>query len=213
MSAHAFYREEHPLVFVFTHWINMIGMTFLAISGLYIHYPPFDGFMSLARGTHFFWMFVVVINLIVRIVLAFIVKDANMMGTRDVDTDIKNWLPQKANRHQFWPTIKFYTFFKKDHPISAKYGVLQKIAYLMTIPITLAAAYTGFALWGPTFQLPFFAAGTAAVGGLMNMRIIHFFIMWIIIIFVLIHAYLASIYGTPPLKIMFLWEETVPENH
>jgi len=213
MSEHAFYREEHPLVFVMTHWINLVGMCFLTLSGLYIHFPLFNGWMGVARGTHFFWMFVVLINLCVRIVLAFFVKDANMMGTRDVDTDIKNWLPQKANRHQFWPTIKFYLFMKKEHPISAKYGVLQKIAYLATIPLTFAAAYTGFCLWGPTFQWNIFATATQSVGGLMNMRIIHFYIMWAILCFTGIHAYLASIYGTPPLKIMFLWEETIPEGH
>lgn len=213
MSEHAFYREEHPLVFVLTHWINLLGMCFLTLSGLYIHYPLFPGLMGLAKGTHIFWAFVVLINIVVRIVLAFFVKDANMMGTREVETDIKNWLPQKANRHQFWPTLKFYLFFKKEHPISAKYGVLQKIAYLVTVPLTLAAAYTGFALWGPTYQIPFYAAGTAWVGGLMYMRIVHFYIMWAILCFTGIHAYLASIYGTPPLKIMFLWKETVPEGH
>ena len=213
MSEHAFYREEHPLVFVLTHWINLLGMCFLTLTGFYIHYPLFGGLMGLARGTHMFWAFVVVINLIVRVVLAFFVKDATMMGTREVETDIKNWLPQKANRHQFWPTLKFYLFFKKEHPISAKYGVLQKIAYLLTIPLTLAAAYSGFCLWGVTYQWPIFAAATAARGGLMNMRIIHFYIMWAILCFAGIHAYLASIYGTPPLKIMFLWKETVPEGH
>jgi Ni/Fe-hydrogenase 1 B-type cytochrome subunit len=204
VSEHAFYREEHPLVFVLTHWTNLLGMCFLTLTGFYIHYPLFGGFMGFARGTHIFWAFVVCLNLILRVVLTFFVKDANMMGTREVETDIKNWLPQKANRHQFWPTLKFYLFLKKEHPISAKYGVLQKIAYLATVPLTLAAAYTGFALWGVTYQFAFFWAGTSAVGGLMIMRIIHFYLMWAILCFAGIHAYLASIYGTPPLKIMFL---------
>ncbi len=53
-----------------------------------------------------------------------------MPDTREVDKDYKNWLPQQANRHQLWPWIKYYLFLKKDHPISAKYGVLQKIAYI-----------------------------------------------------------------------------------
>ena len=91
-------------------------MFFLTLSGFYIHYPIFPGFMGLARGTHFFWMFVLLINLIVRIVLAFFVKDAIMPDTREVDTDNKNWLPQEANRHQLLPWIKYYLFLKKDHP-------------------------------------------------------------------------------------------------
>ena len=213
MSAHMFVREEHPLVFVLTHWINLLAMCFLTLSGFYIHFPIVNGLMGLARGTHIFWAFVVLINVIVRVVLAFFVKDANMMGTREVDTDIKNFIPSKANRHQLWPTIKFYLFLKKEHPVSSKYGVLQKIAYVATVPLILAAAYTGFALWGPTYQMPFFAASTMWAGGLMTVRIVHYYVMWAILLFTGIHAYLASIYGLPPLKIMFLWKETIPENH
>ena len=115
--SHNLYREQHPLVFVITHWINLLAMFFLTLSGFYIHYPIFPGAMGLARGTHFFWMFVLLINLIVRIVLAFIVKDAVVQNTREVDKDYKNWLPQKENRHQLFPWIKYYLFMKKDHPI------------------------------------------------------------------------------------------------
>ena len=86
-----------------------------------------------------------------------------MPDTREVDTDIKNWLPQKENRHQMWPWIKYYLFLKKDHPISAKYGVLQKIAYIATMPLTLLAAYTGFCLWGPTIELAVLRGRTAWV--------------------------------------------------
>jgi Ni/Fe-hydrogenase 1 B-type cytochrome subunit len=212
MTEHAFYREEHPLVFVVTHWTNLLGIGFLTLSGLYIHYPAFPGFMGLAKGAHVFWAFAVVINLVVRVVLAFFVKDANMRGSREVETDIKNWLPQSANRHQLWPTIKYYLFIKKEHPITAKYGVLQKVAYLTTIPLILAAAYTGFGLWGPTSQWAFFAAGAVWTGGLMGLRILHFFIMWAVVCFVMLHVYLASIYGTPPLKLMLLRKETLPEG-
>jgi len=177
--------------------------------------------MGVARGTHFFWMFVLLINLIVRIVLAFTVKTAVVQNTREVDTDIKNWLPQKENRHQLIPWISYYLFFKKDHPISAKYGVLQKIAYIATVPLTLLAAYTGFCLWGPTSDWPFFLAGTTWVASLftagggadpMPMRILHYWMMWVILIFTFAHVYLASIYGFAPLKIIFAWQETVDEH-
>lgn len=202
--------------FVLTHWINVLAMFFLTLSGFYIHFPIFPGLMGVARGTHFFWMFVLIINLALRIFLAFFVKTANMPDTREVDTDIKNWLPQQANRHQMWPWVKYYLFMKKDHPISAKYGVLQKIAYLATIPLTLLAAYTGFALWGPTSDWPFFLAGSIwvadmfGIGGasLMPMRIIHYWTMWLILIFTAAHVYLANIYNFAPSKMIFAWKES-----
>lgn len=220
---HALYREEHPLVFVITHWINLLAMFFLTLSGLYIHYPVFAGFMGWARGAHFFWMFVVIINLTLRIILAFVVKDANMPASRDrSELDIKNFVPQAANRHQLWPTIKYYLFLKKEHPIQAKYNPLQKVAYLATIVLTFAAAYTGFALWGPTSDWGFFQAGTDFVatwfnagggGDPMPMRILHYYIMWTILVFTAIHAYLANIYGFEPSRMIFAWKEYEPEHH
>jgi Ni/Fe-hydrogenase 1 B-type cytochrome subunit len=203
--------------FVLTHWTNLLAMLFLTLSGFYIHFPIFGGFMGVARGTHFFWMFVLCINLILRIVMAFFVKTANMPDTREVDVDIKNWLPQAANRHQMIPWVKYYLFMKKDHPISAKYGVLQKIAYIATVPITLAAAYTGFCLWGPTSDWGFFLAGTTWVAELFNagggaalmpMRILHYWIMWVVLIFTAAHVYLANIYNFSPSKMIFAWKES-----
>ena len=220
--SHDLYREAHPMPFLLTHWINLLAMCFLTLSGFYIHYPIFGGLMGLARGTHFFWMFVLLINLIVRLVLMFFVKDAIMPNTREVDYDYKNWLPQAANRHQMLPWVKYYLFLKKDHPISAKYGVLQKIAYIVTPFLILAAAYTGFCLWGPTSGMPFFRAGTIWVasqfslgggGDPIGMRILHFWIMWVILIFTAAHAYLANIYNFAPSAMIFAWKESVSEKH
>ena len=50
--SHDLYREAHPIQFVLTHWINLLAMFFLVITGFYIHYPIFGGWMGVARGTH-----------------------------------------------------------------------------------------------------------------------------------------------------------------
>jgi len=211
MSGHSHYREAHPLVFVLTHYINLICMIMLAFSGFYIHYPFFNGFMGVARGMHFVAMYVIVINLTFRIIAAFFVKTSPDLGSRQVDTDIKNWLPQEKNKHQFFETIKYYLFFRKEGVISAKYGSLQKIAYLATIPLTYIQAFTGFAIYAPTQG--FFGGALDMVGGPMNMRIIHYFIMWVFIVFTMIHAYLANIYNFSPSKMIFLWKETEVKGH
>lgn len=213
MSAHAYTREQHPLVFVITHWVNLSCMFLLILSGFYIHKPfLFDGWMGVARGVHFFCMFLILINLIVRVIAAFIVESANQPGGRVKEKDIKNWLPQPENRHQLWPTVKYYLFMRREHPISGKYNPLQKLAYLVTVPLILIMAYVGFALWGPTMDWTFFKAGTDLVGGPMNMRIIHYFMMWAFIIFTALHVYLATLYNFNPIKIMFAWKET-GEDH
>lgn len=219
--SHAYLRVQHPLVFVIQHWINLLAMAFLTLSGFYIHFPIFPGFMGVARGTHFFWMFVLLINLALRIVLAFIVKDSDMPDGSDIGLDVRNFIPQKANRGKLFPTIGYYLFLVKDKPEMGKYNPLQKIAYVMTIPLTLLAAYTGFALWGPTSDWAFFQAGTIWVadlfnagggGSLMPMRILHYWTMWAILAFTFIHVYLANIYGFAADRIMFLWKETPAEH-
>ena len=188
--------------FVITHWINLVAMILLIITGFSIHFPFWGGFMGIARGVHVFLGFVLFINCIVRVIMAFFVKSAPDGGTRYQVTDYKTWLPQADNRHQLGAWIRYYLFFKKDHPLGAKLGVPQKISYLAIPILIIVMFYTGLALWAPTMNWAFFAAGTDLVGGLMSMRIIHYFMMYIFICFMLIHIYLANIEGISPTLLM-----------
>ncbi len=67
--------------------------------------------------------------------------------------------------------------------------------------------WTGLCLWGVTMNVPAFAATTNLVGGLMSMRIIHYFGMYVFIIFMFIHIYLANVEGFAPTKLMFIRKE------
>ena len=218
MAHLAHYKEAHPLPFTITHWINLISMIVLIFTGFLIHYPFIPGVMGIARGCHIFFGFVLVINCVVRIVLAFFVKSAPTGGTRETVKDYKTWLPQKDNRHQLGAWIKYYLFIKKDHPLSAKLGVLQKISYLCIPILIFCSFYTGLGLWSPTADLAFFAWGTSLVGGAMSQRIIHYFLMYCFICFIFIHVYLANVEGTAPTKLMFFRQEHPgliydPEKH
>lgn len=207
MAHLAHYREAHPLPFVITHWINLISMVFLIITGFMIHFPVFGGLMGVARGLHIFFGFLITINCIVRIILSFVIESAPTGGTRKTVKDYKTWLPQKDNKHQGLEWVKYYLFRKKDHPLSAKLGVPQKISYLLIPILILVQFYTGLAIWGPTMDWGIFAAGTDLVGGPMNQRIIHYFVMYLFIIFIFIHVYLANVEGTEPSKLMFFHKE------
>lgn len=208
MAHLAHYKEAHPLPFVVTHYINLVSMILLILSGLYIHFPPFGGFMGIARGLHIFAGIVLVINCLVRVILAFVLDSAPAPGTRQMEKDYKSWLPQKDNKHQLIPWIKFYLFGKKEHPLSGKFNPLQKTAYILLPILILFMAFTGFCLWGKTMNFPIFLAFTNAVGGLMNVRIIHWFMMFVFIIFMMIHVYMAAVEGGKPLmKLMFARKE------
>jgi len=208
MAHLAHYRQAHPIPFVITHWINLIAMVCLIITGFYIHFPFVSGFMGVARGAHLFFGFTLFINCVVRVILAFVLKSSPFGGSRELDKDYKTFLPQKENRHQMGAWIKYYLFMKKDHPLGAKYGVLQKIFYVLIPFLILIMFITGLCLWSPTMDLTPFANITALVGGAMMMRIIHYYLMWGFILFTFIHVYLASIEGLGPVKLMFFRKES-----
>ncbi|WP_314040848.1 cytochrome b/b6 domain-containing protein [Slackia exigua] len=205
MAHLAHYDEAHPLPFRITHWINLVAMVFLIISGCIIHFPFVPGVMGIARGAHIFFGFVLMINCLVRVIMAFVVKSAPTGGTHAVVKDYKTWLPQADNRHQLGAWIKYYLFMKKDHPQSAKLGVPQKISYLLIPVLILIMFVTGLCIWGPTMGAT--AGLTAALGGTMAVRIIHYFMMFVFIIFIFIHVYLANIEGFAPSKLMFFGKE------
>ncbi len=208
MAHLAHYKEAHPLPFVITHWINLIAMVLLIITGFYIHFPLFGGFMGIARGVHIFCGFVLFLNCLVRVVMAFIVKSSPYGGSHEVAPDYKSFFPQKDNRHQFGAWIKYYLFIKKDHPLGGKYGVPQKLSYFAIPFLIIIMFISGLCLWGPTMNVGPFLGITEFFGGAMVMRIIHYYLMWVFIIFMFIHIYLASIEGSAPLKIMFLHKES-----
>lgn len=195
------------MVFVVTHWINLVSMILLILTGFIIHYPFIAGITGICRGLHIFCGFVLFLNMIFRVCAAFIVKTAPTAGTRKVVTDYKTWLPQKDNRHQGGAWIKYYLFLKKDHPLSAKLGVPQKISYLCIPILIFIMFWTGLCLWAPTMQMPVFDWWVNLVGGAMSMRIIHYYLMFVFICFMLLHIYLANVEGTAPTKLMFARKE------
>ena len=75
--------------FVITHWINLVAMILLIITGFSIHFPFWGGFMGIARGVHVFLGFVLFINCIVRVIMAFFVKSAPDGGSRL--TTVTSW--------------------------------------------------------------------------------------------------------------------------
>ena len=195
------------MIFVVTHWINLVCMILLIFSGFIIHYPFIAGIMGICRGVHVFCGFILFLNCVFRVIAAFFVKTSPTGGTREQVPDYQTWLPQKDNRHQAIEWIKYYLFLRKTHPLGAKLGVPQKISYLL-IPILIVAMFwTGLCLWAPTMTAAPMAATTNLVGGLMSMRIIHYFGMYVFIIFMFIHIYLANVEGFAPTKLMFIHKE------
>ena len=191
---------------VIWHWTNLVSMFTLILTGFYIHYPFFPGAMGICRGLHIFCGIVLVVAIIARIVMAFTVKSAPTGGTRDLVRDWKTYAPQQNSKHGFIECVKYYLFLKKEHPLQSKLGPLQKLSYLCFIPLYFIMAWTGFALWIPTSELAP-CAWLVNWMGVMNVRLVHWFVMFVIIIILCIHIYLATIEGLAAAKLIMFRQE------
>lgn len=207
MAHLAHYREAHPLPFVVTHWINLVCMFLLIGTGLYIHFPYLPFAESPVRGIHVVCGFVIFVNCVVRVFMAFFVKAAPTGGTRKVQTDYKMWLPQKDNRHQALEWVKYYLFLRKTHPLGGKLGVPQKLSYLAIAPLLTIMFVTGICIWGPLQGNEIVQSLLALVGGSMHMRILHYLLMFVFIVFCFIHLYLANVEGQAPTMLMLFRKE------
>ena len=67
--------------------------------------------------------------------------------------------------------------------------------------------FTGLCLWVPTMNWGICWGFTTLVGGLMSVRIIHYFMMYVFIVFMFIHIYLANVEGFAPTALMFIHKE------
>ena len=206
------HTTEKPILlpFVITHWINLVAMILLILIGL--HHPlPGAGRSSRASpaAAIVFFGFVLFINCVGPRHHGLLREDRAdrrhpPAGDRLQDLAAAEGQPSSGPASG----SSYYLFLKKDHPLGAKLGVPQKISYLL-IPILIVADV----LDGPLpvgrdhERARVRRDGTNLVGGLMSMRIIHYFGMYVFIIFMFIHIYLANVEGFAPTKLMFIRKE------
>ncbi len=182
------------------HYIHLISIILLVLSGFYIHYPFSQSGMNLMRTIHFIAMYVVIFNLIWRIYWAFLGRSR----------DWRTFVYDTKNKGTLFKTVKYYLFVQREKPETAKYNTLQKGIYNFWIFLLIVSAITGFSLYWPT--APFFSTLNAWVGAVTTMRMIHFLIMWIFIVTVALHVYLALVEEIAQFFLMFFGVESKEEK-
>lgn len=184
-------EERHSVWIRVFHWINMIAITMLILTGFYIHAPQsFRLFatMTTARTIHFCMAYLLIFGVVGR------------MYYMIVAHDVKNIIYEPVKDTKKLPSmIKYYLFMADDHPYYGKYNPGQKGMYTGVFVMAILMIITGFILYKP---LVFgFAAGW--LGGFLVVRIIHYVITWILVLCILAHVYLDIAEGIPILKSMF----------
>ncbi len=174
-------KPDQPLAIRIMHWIHALCMVLLAWSGMYIHYPGdlwFPGAMNGARYVHFLAMYVVTMNLIVKVYHALVTGYYKQI-----------WFYLRHTK-DLVPLVKYYLWFSDVEPRDGHLNPGQRLTYSMWLFLMIFEAITGYALYMlPGFEWARFGAS------LYWVRVGHFLGCWLFIITTGIHVYLSFYHG------------------
>ena len=173
----------HPLPVRITHWINALAILMMVLSGwkIYNASPLFDfgfpdaltlgGWLAGALQWHFAAMWALALNGM--IYLAYGVASGHLR---------RRMLPiaPRALIHDVLSALRG----KLAHDDLSVYNAAQRAAYLAAIALAAGLILSGLAIWKPV-QLYWLAA---PMGDYEGARLLHFFCMAGIVVFVLVHV-------------------------
>lgn len=181
------------------HWLNVLCITVLGVTGFIIADPP--ALMSTAEASESYWFgtvrmihfttaYIFLLNYIARIYWAF---RGNYYS---------NWRAFFPFSKKAWGNIKHV--LKIDillqneevevlKNISVGHNYVASLSYVVLFLLALVQIFTGFGLYAPTsgWWLPkLFAWVPWVLGDEMTTRFVHHMSTWLFVIFTLVHVYL-----------------------
>ena len=175
----------HPLYVRITHWINALGVVIMIGSGWQIYNAsplfPFTfpagvtlgGWLAGGLLWHFAAMWLFIVNGVVYVALSLAsgrfrrkllpIRPGDVL--RDTAAALTGRLP-------------------RDH---ARYNAVQKLIYAAILLTGVVIVLSGFAIWKPVQLRPL----TLLFGGYEGARLVHFFAMAAIVVFLLLHVVMA----------------------
>lgn len=180
------------------HWIRAVAILILTFTGFYIAYPfvapavssePNNFLYALMRSWHIIFGFVMIGVVILKVYLTLVGRAYKHERASLGDTlKPKVWIAQ----------IKYYLFMGKHPHLKGVYNPLQTMAYAGLYVTFFALIVTGLVLYVHVYHeglgallyepMRFFEV---LMGGMANVRQIHHIAMWVVIIVVVIHIYMA----------------------
>jgi thiosulfate reductase cytochrome b subunit len=174
---------SHPLWLRVAHWLNVIAVVILVMSGwrIYNAAPIFDfkfprditlgGWLGGALQWHFAAMWLLFLNGLFYLVM-------NIVTGRFK----RKYLP--LSPRQLWADIIATLRLRLSHSDLTHYNMVQKCAYLGVIAALIIMVLSGLVIWKPV-QFPFLRT---IMGDYEIARIIHFIGMSAIVFFSIIHV-------------------------
>ena len=192
VSAGSAHRERtplvHPLWLRLTHWINALALLLLVTSGwrIYNASPIFEfkfpktitlgGWLGGALQWHFAAMWLLVANGLLYLVL-------NLATGR-----FRNkLLPVRPG--EVVADLRAALRGALSHADPARYNAVQKAAYVGVIALLALVVLSGLAIWKPVQ----FAVFAALMGGFDTARVVHFFAMSGLVLFLVVHVVMVAL--------------------
>jgi len=177
------------------HWVNVLCIVVLIITGYIIGQPPaiqhgteasFNYWFGINRFIHFLFAYIFFFNFLLRVYWAF-------AGNKYARWDV--FIPYKKSQwKEIFEVLKVDILHIEKRSIESEgHNALASFTYLITFLAFLLQSLTGFGMYAAMSNSWFpklFAWFIPLVGGDMPARHIHHILMWVFIIFALIHIYL-----------------------
>lgn len=177
-----------------THWVNVTSIIILILTGLYIHYPfmrpnPVDApyMMGTVRYIHYFTGMIFTSSILVRAMWAF-------LGNKYAH--IKTFYNpfNKEDLKYIISYFKYYMFLESKPKHVLTHNPVAQYAYIGIFLVFLFQIFSGFALWSQYAPESTFFAFFGSIFSFMSnqwVRYIHYFVIFIIGIFLMAHLYAA----------------------
>lgn len=174
-----------------THWVNMLSIVVLSLTGIFIGSPrtlglsASDYVMGWARFVHFTAAYTLTVSVAARIWWMF-------RGNRYARW--REFVPiiSRDGRRRLWETLKYYTFLNRKAPHEVGHNAVAATAYSLVFLLYLVMIVTGFALYAehrPGGLMHVVLAPMYALFSNQGMRLTHHLVMWLLIGFVINHVY------------------------
>ncbi|GAB4535781.1 MAG: Ni/Fe-hydrogenase, b-type cytochrome subunit [Thermodesulfovibrionia bacterium] len=183
------YAWEFPVRF--THWINVLSIITLSITGYYIGNPFIHAIsskqyiMGWMRLIHFIAGYVFLMSVIIRLYWAF-------MGNRYAR--YKTWFPFTSRRfNDLVEALKFYLFISKKPPYAVGHTALAGFMYFIILLLFIFQIMLGFAMYSVNHSGMIWGILGGWLIGVMHLqtiRLFHHIIMYLILAFAILHVYI-----------------------
>jgi Ni/Fe-hydrogenase 1 B-type cytochrome subunit len=182
-----------------THWLIVLSIAVLSVTGIYLGRPFLLApgaagqrfVMGVVRLVHDYAAIVFTLSVASRIAWMFL-GNRWARWTSFVPVTRQRW-------RDLWPTLKFYTFLRRDPPPSVGHNPLAGLSYVAVFALYLVMIATGLALYAPhtaeSSYMRWFGFLVPLVGGEQTGRWLHHVVMWLLLGFTVHHIYSATLWS------------------